>query len=257
MRTFFNYIVFGLLLGTASLRLFAAEPLVVAAVEYAPYTSSKMDNDGYVNHIVKLAFESKGIPTTFEYLPWARAVKEGEEGQYEAVSYALFVEERTKHFLYSNPIINEEFHFFTRRDTAIESFNGLSSIEGLRLGLTRGYAYPEEVWQYANQKSDTVSIVNSDLQNFRMLALKRIDVFPINRLVGRRIIKESFENNQNYFRVLTPSLMVRPTHLLISKQSPRANELISLFNDALSEMQQNGELNQIKDEMMRVHYPSD
>ena len=229
----------------------AAEPLIIASVEYAPYTSSQMNNDGYVNQIVRQAFASKGIQTSFEYLPWARALKQGQEGHYEVISYAQFLKERTQHFLYSKAIVSEEFYFFARRDSSLTDYSGISSLVDVRLGLTRGYAYTEALWQYAQLNQDKVSVVNSDVQNFQMLALKRIDVFPINRLVGRRIIKEHFDNNQHYFRELKPSVITQPTYLLFSKQSPRAIELQTIFNTALAEMEASGELGRLEDALSR------
>lgn len=229
----------------------AQKALVIASVEYAPFTSAEMENHGYVNQIIKQAFARKGIVTTFEYIPWARALRLGEEGYFEAISYAQYVEDRTAHFWFSNPIINEEFFIFTHKDTTLTAFSGMQSLSDLRLGLTRGYAYNDEVMTFANAHPDTVVMVNSDLQNFRMLSLKRIDAFPINRMVGQRIINKHFPGKQNQFRMLEPSVYSTPTYLIISKRSPRGEALLKAFNEGLQAMEVDGTLSELQQAMRR------
>ncbi|MEC9062700.1 MAG: transporter substrate-binding domain-containing protein, partial [Pseudomonadota bacterium] len=86
--------------------------LRIATTEYAPYTSTDMQHDGYINHIIADAFLETGVIVEFVSLPWEEALEATLKGEYDAISYGNFVRARESEFFHSNPISAESLVFY-------------------------------------------------------------------------------------------------------------------------------------------------
>ncbi|ESP92076.1 hypothetical protein PL2TA16_04912 [Pseudoalteromonas luteoviolacea 2ta16] len=63
------------------------KPLRVATGNYPPFTGNQLIDDGFVNHIIRLAMATQGIQVEFVYLPWKRSFQSAKLGQFEMASY--------------------------------------------------------------------------------------------------------------------------------------------------------------------------
>ena len=149
-------------------------------------------------------------------------------------------------FYHSDTIIRDRVVFF-RKKSALK----LSSIDDikrhrLRVGLTRGFTYSNEVWQWADENVDLVSIVNSDEQNLKMLVLGRIDVFPADEISGWYALNKNFSAEQvQTIETVAQGLINRDAVLLFSKAHAESERLMAAFNKGLQIIGEKGLLDEM------------
>ena len=250
-NTFFLTIIF------ASLFQFAVanEHIQIATGEYSPYTSAKLPNNGFINHIISSAFAEVNIDVEFIYLPWPRAYQKTTEGVFSTSSYWYYSKKHEKDFYLSDPLYQEKVLFFRLKSDSEPVWNGFDDLVKLKIGLSRGFTYTPEMWEFAESHKATVSVVNSDQQNLEMLLLKRIDLFPGEELSVWKLLRTEFAAEQQ-FRVesITPALLNNFSHVLFSKKHPNAKKLRDEFNRGLKRIIENGVLDELKLKLIRGYY---
>jgi polar amino acid transport system substrate-binding protein len=219
----------------------AEQTIQISASEAPPYSSESVVEYGYNNHVIQCAFKQQDISVEFVFMPWSRAYKGTMEGKFPVSSYWYFDPKHEKNFLISDPISNERIVFFRRKTQRVNQWASLADFSKLRLGLTRGYTYTTEIWDYAKANSFYFSVVNSDTQNLKMLLLDRIDVFPVEEIVGWYILNNSFAKEQvNLIETMVPPVMFKTGHLLFSKKLSNSKALLQSFNKGLEKCREQG-----------------
>lgn len=232
-----------------------ARTLNIATGITAPYSSPHLAKQGYVNHIVTEAFASQGYSVNFVYLPWARAYEEALSGQFDATSYWYTSQWREKDFHYSKPVVSERLVFFRRQSEAPQRWQDLSDFKELRIGLTRGYTYTDELWSLAESAPERVSVVNTDRQNLKMLALGRIDLFPVDEITGWYLAQSYLAPEQaRRLETLPRPLTVVKGHVLFLKGTPDSLSLLNAFNQGLAELSASGRLEQLEENLVTGVY---
>lgn len=215
--------------------------VVIATGEHPPYTSASLPYQGFINHLVLLAFKEVGIQAEFVFMPWARAMKASAEGRYDAMSYAYYAAYREAEFLYSDNINDERLVLFTRKDLRIREAASLADLHSYRLGLTRGYTYNQAIQNFAKAEGVDVSVVSTDLQNLHMLLIGRIDIFPIDEMVGWFTLEQNFSRHEiSNITTLNKTLQHISTHLAFSHKRPSSKALRQAFNQGLKILTQKG-----------------
>ncbi len=219
----------------------AGEEILIATLEYAPFTGKNLKFNGFVNHVIAEAFKRKGHGVEFAYLPWKRAVTETKSGHYSALSYVYLSKDREKEFYLSDPISDEKIVFFHLKSNPIQDWQTLADLENYTIGATRGYTYTHEFWQAVESKQLKVEITDSDKQNFKKLFAGRIDLFPSALANGYSFLRKEFPLSK--FRLITyhPKPLSETTgHLAFSRNRKNSKNLQQLFNQGLAELKQEG-----------------
>jgi polar amino acid transport system substrate-binding protein len=233
----------------------AAQTIQISSSEAPPYSSKSVAEYGYANHMIQCAFAKQDIAVVFVFMPWSRAYKDTKDGQFAASSYWYSDPRHEENFLLSAPLTNEKIVLFRRKNEAANNWQNLTDFSKLRLGLTRGYTYTKEVWEYAENNAFYVSVVNSDAQNLKMLLLDRIDLFPVDEIIGWYLLKNSFAAEQvHLLETMQPPLMVKTGHLLFSKKYPNAETLLQNFNAGLEKCKEDGKLQEYTDNLILGYY---
>ena len=219
----------------------------VATGQLPPLSSQNSHHYGYANHIITMAFANVGVDVEFHFLPWARAYKEAQNGNYAATSYWYRDEKHTGHFYQGDTLLVERVVFFRRKSSLfISDFQDIKS-NRLMLGLTRGYTYNEEIWQWARDNPNLVSVVTTDVQNMQMLMLGRIDVFPAEEISGWYSLNKNFGAEQvQTLETIAQVLLKREALLMFSKKHPDGERLSQQFNDGLKILKSSGMLDEIE-----------
>ncbi|XOV78126.1 MAG: substrate-binding periplasmic protein [Aestuariibacter sp.] len=231
--------------------------ITIATGETPPYTSQNIKHMGYMNHVVSRAFSKVGIQTTFVFMPWSRAYLEAKQGSFAATSYWFSDPRHKTHFYFSKPLSEENTVFFKRRVSLVGDWNNFDDVrrKQLKMGLTRGYTYTQETWRYAESRPDLVSIVNTDMQNLKMLMLKRIDAFPIEEVTGWYILNKHFPQEQvKKLEIADEPLMTKSAHLFFPKSAERSQYYLERFNQGLTEMAISGELESMYEDLVLGEY---
>ncbi|MGC0155225.1 substrate-binding periplasmic protein [Chromobacterium vaccinii] len=218
----------------------AGESLMLAASEYPPYMSPRMDNGGVAVAIVREAFRRAGYPVKTVYLPWARAVNEAHDGHLDGIVGLWTTPERKRDFLFSQAFLDNHIGFFKRRDEAIR-YRTLADLKAYTVGTVRGYAN-SEAFERAGLKTDETL---SDSSNLAKLAAHHIDLALIDRGVANYLLGGSQAALAGKLEWLPPAVVVYPMHLGIARRQPQAEKRIADFNRALETMRQDGTLDKM------------
>ncbi len=232
-----------------------AETVQISTGHTPPMASSAAPYQGYLSHVISVAFEQVDIYTEFVFLPWSRAYKEAKEGAFVATSYWYQDQKHLPYFYPSNAITYDRVVFFKRKSHF--DVQGLADIKRkrLRLGLTRGYTYTEELWRYAGQNPAVVSVVNTDMQNFKMLLMGRIDVFVADEISGWYALNHNFSPELvQTITTVDKELFSQKGHLMFSKAHPDAQRLLQLFNRGLELAEERGLLEKLQEDFITGKY---
>lgn len=248
-RTFraFRVIAVSILLMPFPIVTAQSQTITIATGELPPYTAAESPHGGYINHIISTAFAEVGIETQFHYLPWARAYKDAGDGVYVASAYWYKDVKHNSEFYHSDTMIRDRVVFFRKKSSVqVSNFEDIKRLR-LRLGLTRGYTYNDDIWQWANENKRLVSVVNSDIQNLQMLVLGRIDIVPVDEISGWYALQKHFSTEQvKTIETVAQDLLNREATLLFSKAHPQASAFLEPFNQGLKLIQQKGLLEDMK-----------
>ena len=227
----------------------------IATTEYAPYTSSEMEHEGYMNHIISEAFLETGVEVEFVPLSWDEALEGALSGKFDAVSYGNYVREREDEFWHSEPITSENLVFYANKASGPRMWSALSDMKDFKMGITEDYLYNNELAAYIKEGKNVVE-AKTDVDNFNALIDGDIDVFPIDELTGWYLLERDFNDaERDEISAIEPILSTVTTHLLVPKG--RDNRLVlELFDKGLQELKRDGSLDKFK-RLLREGYYQD
>ena len=232
------------------------ETVRITTGEYAPWTSVKLDQMGFTNHVISEAFKLEGYDVEFKFYPWVRAYESAKSGErFQATSYWYPSDERAREFYYSDPIQTDATVFFHLKNNPPPDWETLDDLKGLRIGATTGFTYTAEFWGAAKSKRLNIEEANTQEINFRKLLKGRIDLLPVDSLVGRKILLGAFGKNASEKVTYHSKPMFAPTgHLLFSKKLANGEELVAAFNRGLSRLRESGRYAQFQTDLINGRY---
>ena len=158
--------------------------LVAAADPYPPYVDPQAPGEGLAMEIVRAAFKTQGYTIKLEIMPWVRAEKGVSEGRYDILVDVWRTEARVKELLFTVPYAVSKIKFIKRKDNPFE-FTGLESLNGLRVGVIRGYGYSDAFNKAPNFSREEVTSME---HNINKLLLKRIDLTLEDEIAARSVL---------------------------------------------------------------------
>jgi polar amino acid transport system substrate-binding protein len=228
--------------------------LKIATTDYAPYTSSEMQHNGYINHIIQDAFLEVGVEVEFVTLSWDEALEASLSGEYDAVSYGNFVRSREDEFFHSKPITAENLVFYVNESSGPKTWRELSDFASFTMGVTKGYLYNDELSRYIKNQ-DNVETKDNDMANLQGLIEGDIDIFPIDELTGWYLLQREFSaQERESVMPIQPYLSTVTTHLLIPKDKSNSQLVLELFNRGLEELTLEGKLTRFKRLLKQGYY---
>ncbi len=213
--------------------------LQISAGEWPPFLSETLPHQGVVAHLIRDIFAAAGYKVSFTFLPWARAYHDTANGKYAATAIWMFSEDRTSAFLYSEPVLNEQFVFFHLQQRPFD-WQQLSDLRGLLLGGGLGYSYGPAFDQAVSKGVFKMSRVGSTEQNFRRLAAGRIDVFAEEISVGYHTLNHQLPDMAEAISHHPRPLLINQSFLLFPHNTDGSAQLLELFNQHLQQFKQSG-----------------
>jgi polar amino acid transport system substrate-binding protein len=221
---------FGIFLFTA---VAMADPLPIATGEWVPFSSKTMKDYGAFTRRVTIVFQEMGIEPAYRFYPWQRCF----DAVLKAQAWAAFpyapTAERAKKFWFSDTLACSKTLFFyydhgnSTRSYRVESLNDLKSY---KLGGIRGYFYEK----FFEKSGINVDYVNKEISAMEKLKLGRIDLVPVNELVGWNLVDTHFPSERHKFKTLALPLSVNTLCLMVSRDFPGSKAFLERFNRALS-----------------------
>ena len=170
------------LLMAASQYAMAGEVRLVT-LEYPPYTTQTLTNQGSMIELTKRAFAAVGHTAHIDFRPWARAQQEMRQSKYDGILLLWPEEVSAAQLIASRPLAYSELGFFVRTDTPV-AFTELGQLKGQRVGVARGYDYPDSIMNSGVVPEEAVD----DLTNLRKLAAGRFDLVLLEQQVGLHLL---------------------------------------------------------------------
>lgn len=229
-----------LLLGSAQ----AAEQVRLTNGEWPPYLGETLPYHGVASRIVAEAFALQGIEVQWEFHPWARSLKMAKQGVRDGSAVWFHNPERERHFHISEPVVESRYYFFHRKTHAFD-WNDVTDLRGLRIAATRGYDYGEAFQRAEAAGELEVVRLTGDEQGLRQLLAGRIDVFPVDKVVGLDLLHQQFSAAERRLLSFHPvPLRSDSLHLLLSREVPGNAELMQRFNRGLARLRDSGKISQ-------------
>ena len=229
-----------LLLGSAQ----AAEQVRLTNGEWPPYLGETLPYHGVASRIVAEAFALQGIEVQWEFHPWARSLKMAKQGVRDGSAVWFHNPERERHLHISEPVVESRYYFFHRKTHAFD-WNDVTDLRGLRIAATRGYDYGEAFQRAEAAGELEVVRLTGDEQGLRQLLAGRIDVFPVDKVVGFDLLHQQFSAAERRLLSFHPvPLRSDSLHLLLSREVPGNAELMQRFNRGLARLRDSGKISQ-------------
>lgn len=227
--------------------------LQISAGEWPPFLSEALPHQGVVAHLIRDIFAEAGYQVSFSFLPWARAYHDSANGKYAATAVWMLAEDRTKDFLYSEPVLSEQFVFFHLKQRRFD-WQQLTDLRGMLLGGGLGYSYGPAFDQALENKVFKISRVGSTEQNFRRLAAGRIDVFAEEISVGYHTLNHQLPELADAISHHPKPLLVNQSFLLFPHNSADSSQLLQLFNQHLQQFKHSGRYQHYFDRLAQGGY---
>lgn len=217
-----------------SLQVQAKEKLVFVSLEWPPYLSNNLPEQGFGVQIIRKAFANVGYnDVEIIFLPWLRAMEKIKNKEAVGALLAYRTPEREDDFLFSNEIALSPLHFAQLKDYPVK-WKKLTDLKGKRIGVVEGYVNNKELDELISKKILTADYAPTDGDNLEKLGLKRVDIAVIDKNVYEFLIKRSpdLKPFQNLYSLQSKKLENRKLYLLFSK-TPKAKKLVKEFNRGL------------------------
>lgn len=218
--------------------------ITLRADNWCPYNCDpKSDKPGYMIEISKAVFAKAGYIVEYETLNWARSIADTRKGLYSGIVGAA--KSDAPDFVFPEVPLGVNKNCFYTKTSSKFTYDGVTSLEKIRLGVTRDYAYSDEVDPYIkqNQKDPKrIDVVSGDTPleaNIKKVSLNRIDAFLENDFVTdyfRSTSKNKFE--------LREAGCVKPdfVYVAFSPSDKRSAEFAKMLTEGFKEMRRNGTL---------------
>jgi len=212
---------------------------LVTGDDYAPFTGKTLPGQGMFAQVVRAAMADQGIDITLDWLPWNRGYLKALRGEYDATFPYVRSAEREAKFLYSTPMYVTEQHLFSRAGDRIE-LEDLTHLQGKRLCYPLGWQLPLQVQALVEQgvlrRHSPVGL----RECARLLLLRRDDLFISDRHLGESALRSTGAPANRFHRSVS-TFDSNTLHVIVSRQHPRAAELIERFDRGLEALRSRGE----------------
>lgn len=222
----------------------AADRVRLTNGEWPPYLGEDLPHHGVASRIVAEAFALQNVEVQWEFHPWARSLKMAEQGTRDGSAVWLYNREREQRFHISDPVVESGYYLFHRKNRHFD-WNSVEDLRGLRIAATRGYDYGEAFQQAEAAGEIDVVRLTGDEQGLRQLLAGRIDLFPVDKVVGFDLLYQHFSAAERRLLSFHPvPLRSDSLHLLLSREVPGNAELMQRFNQGLARLRDSGKISQ-------------
>lgn len=224
-----------------------AETLVAIDNANPPFMYQEAEQPrGLYPLMLQAIFARVGEPVEIRPMPWKRALLRGANGEL-GIAGIYQNASRLQLFDYSSALFEEKLLIYVRKDKPF-AYHRLADLHGKNIGVIRGWSYTEAFDQAIREGRVRVEEASADEVNFRKLASGRLDAVVAIELAGLRIIQQPGLEN---IVALAQPLSINPTYLVFAKQAQQ-QELLQRFNRALHDMQQDGSLQVLVQQVMQA-----
>lgn len=215
--------------------------VVLATLEWPPYTSKNLPKQGFLTELVLEIFKSENVNADVKFLTWNRVLRDVKEGYADAMFPAYLTEQRTKVYHMSEAFAESKLVLFARPELS-STYESLIEHKGKSIGVVRGYVNSPEF-----DRADflTKKVANSDDLNLKKLLNHRLDMAVCDLYTGRYLLSKIEADKKKWPQVLNPPLQIKGLHLGVSRKSKHQKRLVKAFSNGLKRLRNTGRLKEI------------
>ncbi len=207
----------------------AGADITLVTGEWTPYTSQKLEDYGFITEMISEVFKEMGIKPKYKFYPWRRCYHLVKSGKVWGAFPYTYTEERAKEVLFSDSVGESNTVFFYYKKKKNYTYDTLDNLKPLKLGGIVGYFY-EEAFRKAGLQVDYAP---DELSAINKLAAGRMELLPLNELVGWYHIREKFPGKLSDFGTVERAYSTDELKVIVSKQYPDSSNLLKQFNKHL------------------------
>ncbi len=224
--------------------------LIFCSDPWVPYAGHAGESEeGYIVDVIRAIFEPLGYKVNYINTPWSRCIRDTRDGKFTALAGADFDE--VPDFMFPKETIGTTRPaFFSLKDSKW-TFNGIESLNEIRLGAIQDYTYSKDVDEYIHQYklSDKVLQVKGGNPLERLidsLEEGRIDTFIENAPVVYATVRKMGLNVEDFREAGEPKLGVR-LFIAFSPKIYQSQQYADIFDKGVVGLRKSGQLKKILD----------
>lgn len=204
--------------------------LVLGNGEWPPYLSEKLTGNGFGSIIVTEVFRLVGVNVKYKFYPWNRAYYLAKNKFIDGTLLWQKTTERSKHFIYSEPIIIEDHSFFYLTGSNFD-WKTDSDLTDIEIGTS---IHTKWIRLEKLEKRGVIKLKRAAYYKkiFTRLVRGRFKVAACHKNVGLYYIKVL--GLKDKIKVHKKPFGNKPYYLILNK-SDRNQRIIKLFNKGLKE----------------------
>ncbi len=220
---------------------YTMETIRITTLDWEPYISQNLTNEGFIAEIAKEAFKRVGYKVEYIYLPWKRAVAMAEAGKFDGYFPSYWSKQREEKSIFTDIIMNGPIGFFKVKGNKI-AFNKLEDLIPYRIGVVRGFVNTTEFDAADYLKKEEVT---TNLQNIKKLLRERVDLIVADKFVGFYLLNKYIPYMRGQIEFISPPLQDKKLYICMSKKTEKVNEKVASFNKGLKEIKEDGTFDKI------------
>ncbi|MGK0288931.1 MAG: polar amino acid transport system substrate-binding protein [bacterium] len=190
-----------------------AETWKIAALEWPPYSSSKMLHQGKSIQILKDLLKKRNIQLIVNFYPWRRAQRLSRKNLYMGY-YPAWIEEVQKGFVASKAIDYSTLGIMTYSGSNIANISIQQLFKKYRIGLVRTYVYSKYIQKLIKKYPNHVDYAPNEISLVKKLSIKRNELAITDPKVMLYLSKKLKLSN---IRILNINLERKPLVIAIRK----------------------------------------
>ncbi len=232
----------------------AQETIILSTFEFPPEHSKELPHNGYVSHIIELAFAKEDIKFKWQYYPVTRAFMMAKSGRVDSTASYGYSKEREDGMYISDSIITSRTHFYHLKTTKFH-WENIKDLKGLRVGITNNLNYGDDFNKALKDKVFTGDSSNQNSLNFNKLFAGRIDIFPMTSGIAEYLLATEFPKG-TLEKIIYNTKYLKEYDSFIYFPQKLANSLFILerFNQGLKKLKSSGEYQQILSNLSKGNY---
>lgn len=214
-----------------------AEQVKLTSLEWPPYTSESLKEQGASVAVAKAAFEAMGHQLVIEFYPWKRAVYLAKEDpSYDGYFPEYFSEELKKDFILSEPMGSGPLGFAELKTNPI-TWNSLDDLKKFRVGVVGGYVNTAEFDDMVSKGQLKASVASDDVKNILKLASGRSDLAVVDQNVLSFLLASDASLKGAASDIQFNGRLLEDKQLYICfKKGPRGEKISKIFNEGLTKI---------------------
>lgn len=213
---------------------YAGGKVVLASLEWPPYTGKNLIQQGATSAVVRAAFEAVGYEVEIRFLPWNRAIEAARFDPEVAGYFPEYPDEEREHEFLCSESIGKSLLGFAERKADEHVWYEYADLEKLMIGVVDGYVNTREFDRRVEAGEIKTDTSVSDLFNLRKVLADRIDYGVIDFNVYKYLLHSDRMLNARRGELRFDSRLLGINDLVVCFRPDKSGyELLRRFNTGL------------------------